>query len=121
MRRFNYGPLGIVGIVLVVAGAVADILRLALEWPLLRRLLEMANLGQAIDFALDHWQHPGWLGNPWIQILIIAVGLALIFWDRRRPEWLPSAEVSPSKIILGGLIIIVLGVIVVCTGIWQQS
>jgi len=73
----------------------------------------MANLGQAVDFAIQHLENPGWLGNGWVQFAVIAIGLTLIFWDRKRPSWLPSPELSSRQMIVGGLIIIVFGAVVV--------
>ncbi len=99
-------------------------LRFLWEWRYTRWLLEMANVGQAIDFVLDHWEHPGWIGvvfgNPLVQFAIIIIGLLLIFWDRKRPRWLSSPDVSPRQMIFGGLIIIIIGAIVVGIGLWQQ-
>jgi len=80
----------------------------------------MANLGQAVDFAIQHLENPGWLGNGWVQFAVIAIGLTLIFWDRKRPSWLPSPELSSRQMIVGGLIIIVFGAVVVGVGIWRQ-
>ena len=45
-----------------------------LRWT--RRLLQMSEVGQAIDVAIEHWEKPGWLGvalsNPLLQVGIIA-------------------------------------------------
>lgn len=84
----------------------------------------MANLGQAVDFVIQHLENPGWLGNVWVQFGTVIVGLLFIFWDRKRPNWLPSPELSPRQMIITGLVIILIGVItgsvLVGIGIWNQ-
>jgi hypothetical protein len=119
--RLKPGPLGTLGYLVLAFDAIRLVVVWLIEWPPLRALLEMANLGQAVDFILEHWQHPGWLGNPAIQLLVIAIGFGLIFWDKKRPSWLPSADVSSRQMIIGGLIIIVLGAVVVGIGLWRNS
>ncbi len=114
--HLKQGPLGIIAdLVLGIDG-----LRLLLEWPPVRRILVMSELGQAVDFALEHWERPGWLADPLAQILIIVIGFTVIVWDARRPtdEKLLS---SPRQMIIGGLIIIVIGVVVIGVGIRRQS
>jgi hypothetical protein len=108
-------PVSLIGYLVLAYDAV----RWLLEWPLVRRLLELANMGQAIDFILDHWQHPGWMGNPWVQFLAILLGVALIVLDRRHPNW--AFKASSRQMIIGGLAIIVFGVAVVAIGLWQSS
>lgn len=64
-------------------------------------------------------ENPGWLGNGWVQLAAIAVGLTLIFWDRRRPAWLPSPELSAHKMIIVGVAVIIVGVTIVVWGVIQ--
>jgi hypothetical protein len=83
--QYKLGPVGIVGGLLVFADLIVDIARIVLEWTPIRRILIMTDIGQAIDWGLQHWEKPGWLANPIVQILIIVIGFALIIWDTRRP------------------------------------
>jgi hypothetical protein len=80
----------------------------------------MANVGQAVDFVLDHWQHPGWLGNPWVQFSTMIIGLGLIYLDKKRPA-LFALKVTNRQMIIGGLVVIVIGVVMVAVGIWQEQ
>jgi hypothetical protein len=109
-------PIGIIGWAIVAY----DFLRFFVAIPPIRRVLMMSEWGQAIDFAIEHFEKPGWLGNPYVQFGVLVIGLALIFWDVKRPQWLPSPEIGPRKMIVGGLVIIVIGVVVVGIGLWRQ-
>ena len=50
--QIKQGPVGIVATILFVL----EFLRIILELPPVRRLLAMSELGQAIDFAIEHWE-----------------------------------------------------------------
>ncbi len=121
MHRLKQGWIGFIGDALLLW----EVLRFLWEFRYTRWLLEMANVGQAIDFVLEHWEHPGWIGyfaNPLVQFLFIVVGLGLIYWDSKRLNkgW-PFLQPAPKQMIFGGLIIIVIGVCIVGYGLWQQS
>jgi hypothetical protein len=109
--------IGIFGYVIILA----DALRLLAQIPAIRRLLVMTEFGQAIDFIIEHWSSLGWLANVYVQLAIVVVGLALILWDRERPAWLPSPDLSPRKMIIVGLFIVATGAIVIAIGVWQIS
>jgi hypothetical protein len=111
--QLRQGPIGILASIFVAL----DLLRLILELPPVRRVLLMSELGQAVDFALEHWEHPGWLSDPWVQISLIVVGFVVIVWDARREKKVLS---SPRQMIGIGLAIIVVGVVVVGVGLWRQ-
>ena len=121
MRWFRQSTVGILGDLLLILPFLPRFLEWVLELQIIRVGLGMANLGQAVDFAIQHLENPGWLGNGWVQLAAIAVGFTFIFWDRKRPSWLPSPELSSRQMIIGGLIIIVLGVAVVGIGLWRSS
>jgi len=123
MWRFRQGWIGLAGDLLLLWEA----LRFLWEWRYTRWLLEMANVGQAIDFVLDHWKHPGWVGvlvgNPLVQFLTIIVGLSLIFWDARRSkaDKAQSFKPAPRQMIIAGLVVIAIGLVIAGIGLWQQS
>jgi hypothetical protein len=83
----------------------------------------MSEVGQAIDFAIEHWEKPGWVGvalsNPLLQVGIIVLGLLLIYWDAKRAK--PLNLPAPRRMIVGGLIIVVIGVIVAGIGLWRTA
>ena len=112
MRWFKPESLvGALGELFLALPFLARFVEWALDLRIVRIGLGMANLGQAVDFAIQHLENPGWLGNVWLQLGIVIIGLLLIFWDRRRPSWLPSPELSPRRMIITGLLIILIGVI----------
>src|SRR6202035_3457810 len=123
MWRFRQGWSGLAGDLLLLWEA----LRFLWEWRYTRWLLEMANVGQAIDFVLDHWKHPGWVGvlvgNPLVQFLTIIVGLSLIFWDARRSkaDKAQSFKPAPRQMIIAGFVVIAIGLVIAGIGLWQQS
>src|SRR5580704_3233196 len=120
MRRFKQSSVGIFGDLLLVLPLIPRLLECVFELRIVRVVLGMANLGQAVDFIQQHLENPGWLGNGWVQLAAIVIGLVLIFWDRKRPWWLPSPDLSSRQMIIGGLIIVVIGAIVAGIGLWQQ-
>lgn len=119
MRWFRQSTVEIVGDLLLVLPFILRLVEWVLELRIVRIGLGMANLGQAVDFTIQHLENPGWIGNGWVQIAAITVGLTLIFWDRKRPWWLPSPELSSRQMIISGLVIIIFGVTIVAIGLWQ--
>lgn len=111
MRWFRQSAIGVFGDLFLILPFLPRVLEWVLESRIVRLGLEMANLGQAVDFIIQHLENPGWLGNVWLQVGIVIVGLLLIFWDRKRPNWLPSPELRPRPMIVTGLMIILVGVI----------
>jgi hypothetical protein len=119
MRWFRQSTVGIFGDLLLLLPLLPRLLEWVLELRFVRVVLGMANLGQAVDFAIQHLENPGWLGNGWVQATIIAIGLAFIFWDHKKPSWLPSPELSSRQMIIGGLVIVVIGAVIAGVGVWQ--
>jgi hypothetical protein len=119
MRWFRQSSVGIFGDLLLLLPLFRQLLEWVLELRVVRVGLGMANLGQAVDFVQQHLENPGRLGNGWVQAAVIVVGFALIFWDHKKPSWLPSPELSARQMIIGGLIIIVIGVVVAGIGFWR--
>jgi hypothetical protein len=113
------GIAGWIGDLLLILPLIPRLLEWTLELRFIRVGLGMANLGQAVDFAIQHLENPGWLGNGWMQFAAIVIGLILIFWDRKRPTWLPSPELNSRQMIIGGLVIILIGAALVAAGLWQ--
>jgi len=107
----KYGPIGIAG---WVFGGI-DLLVNVLHIPPVRRVLVMSELGQAIDFIVEHWTHPGWMGDPTTQIFVILACALAILWDGRRTHENSNAQ----QMITIGLVLIVLGAIAIGVGWWQ--
>jgi hypothetical protein len=107
----KYGPIGIAG---WVFGGI-DLLVNVLHIPPVRRVLVMSELGQAIDFIVEHWTHPGWTGDPTTQIFVILACALVILWDGRRTHENSNAQ----QMITIGLVLIVLGAIAIGVGWWQ--
>jgi hypothetical protein len=70
MHRLRQGWIGVIGDLLLLW----ELLRLLWAWRWSRWLLEMANVGQAIDFVLEHWEHPGGLAL-YLAILLYSLQL----------------------------------------------
>jgi hypothetical protein len=84
----KYGPIGIAG---WVFGGI-DLLVNVLHIPPVRRVLVMSELGQAIDFIVEHWTHLGWMGDPTTQIFVILACALVILWDGRRTHENSNAQ-----------------------------
>src|SRR5258708_97577 len=112
MGRLKQHWIGLAGFLLLAV----DFCRLLWEWQWTRRLLEMANVGQAVDFVLQHWDEPGWVGavmsSPVAQLLIMIAGLGLIYWDSKRLNKSPFKLATPRQMIFGGFLIIVIGAVI---------
>jgi hypothetical protein len=123
MFRFRQGWIGIVGDVLLLWQSARWLWGWAWEWRVTRQLLKMSEIGQAIDFAVEHWQHPGWigvvLGNPIAQFSAIALGLAFIYWDQKQPS--RRIFLSPRQMIVAGLTLVILGAVIAAIGVWRSE
>jgi hypothetical protein len=100
LRSFKQGWLGLFGDAVLAFAIIRD---LGL-WRYFRPLFDLFNLGGDIDFVLEHTKRPGWIGDmiaiityPAVQLLIIAIGLGLIFWDNRRRTRPISTTTSTHK------------------------
>lgn len=69
-------------------------------WKGLRAILHWAG---DIDFVVERAQNPGWVGDVinsllnlpgWLNLLIIALGLGLIYWDQTHHKFAASAKVK---------------------------
>jgi hypothetical protein len=118
VRLLGRSLVGIFGGLLLLLDAASWAVEWALAWRPIRVALEMVNLEQAISY-IGQWEYFTWLANPAVQFGIMAAGLALIFWDRKRPTWLPSPELSSRQMIIGGLIIVVIGAAMISYGVWR--
>jgi len=85
------GLAGILGSALIAVLCAADLFQLVWKFRAVRWVFEALNLGGAVDFIIQHTNNPGWVGNmltplgdPIVQIFLIALGLALIYFDNRR-------------------------------------
>lgn len=83
MRYFRQGWIGVIG----DAVAFGPLL-----WRyIIRPLLGALSLGGDVDFVLEHVRHLGWvagmiefLAHPATQLIVLALGLALIYFDPKR-------------------------------------
>lgn len=87
-----------------------------LRW--LRRFMKLSEIGQAVDFVLEHLAHPGWLGEPSVQFAIMIVALFLIYLDVLR-----ARNKSPNKRLkMEPVHVIVLGLAITAGGVvWQVT
>ncbi|HEX2656591.1 MAG TPA: hypothetical protein VHN11_23475 [Xanthobacteraceae bacterium] len=88
--RWKQGWRGLLGDLFLAFG----LLRVIYEYKFFKTIFGLINFGGAVDFVLQHWGEPGWVGDmlstllailahPHFQTLIIFTGISLLFWDRR--------------------------------------
>jgi hypothetical protein len=79
-------------------------------------ILGLLSLGGDIDFSIEHWGKPGWVGDmlvpfghPIFQFILIAIGLSLIYFDTRRRAGTnvsyPAIGMTLSAVVFAGFFI----------------